>query len=55
MQAKAYPWLLRRACMGRCVRVCLLGMTAMLMALSGAANAAPQYHIPEYQITQGER
>ena len=33
--------------MGRCVRVRLLGMTAMLMVLSGAANAAPQYHIPD--------
>ena len=33
--------------MSRCVRVCLSGMTALLLGLSAAANAAPQYHIPD--------
>jgi hypothetical protein len=33
--------------MGRCFRVCLLGMAAMMIGLSGAANAARQYHIPD--------
>ena len=35
--------------MGRWVRVCRLGMTAMLLVLTlnGVANAAPQYHIPD--------
>jgi hypothetical protein len=35
--------------MGRCVRICFMGLTAALsvLTMNGAANAGPQYHIPD--------